>query len=117
MATPYPWSARQPIYLLNQPRLSGARTNLLEIMRQLGETRLLILPGPGGIGKTRLELRITSEMGDEFEHGCFFVSLAPLRLFEHLIQTVAEDKKFPLATHEDPSTSCTAICGRGSFCW
>jgi len=80
----------------------GRRDELEEIMRQLGETRLLTLTGPGGIGKTRLALRTASEIADEFEHGCFFVSLAPLRSVEHLIQTIAEGVKFPLATHEDP---------------
>jgi predicted ATPase len=63
---------------------------------------LLTLTGPGGIGKTRLALRTAAEMADEFEHGCFFVSLAPLRSFERLIQTIAEGVKFPLAKHEDP---------------
>ena len=41
-------------------------------------------------------------MADEFEDGCFFVSLAPIRSVEHIIQTIAEGVKFPLATHEDP---------------
>ena len=80
----------------------GRGDELVEIMRQLGETRLLTLTGPGGIGKTRLALRTAAEITDEFEHGCFFVALAPLRSVEHLIQTIAEGVKFPLATHEDP---------------
>ena len=80
----------------------GRRDELVEIMRQLGGTRLLTLTGPGGIGKTRLALRTAAEIADEFEHGCFFVALAPLRSVEHLIQTIAEGLKFPLATHEDP---------------
>jgi predicted ATPase/DNA-binding CsgD family transcriptional regulator len=80
----------------------GRRDELEEIMQHLGETRLLTLTGPGGIGKTRLALRTAAELADEFEHGCFFVSLAPVRSIEHLIQTIAEGVKFPLATHEDP---------------
>jgi predicted ATPase/DNA-binding CsgD family transcriptional regulator len=80
----------------------GRRDELIEIMRLLGETRLLTLIGPGGIGKTRLALRTAVEMADEFQHGCYFVSLAPLGSVEHLIQTIAEGLKFPLATHEDP---------------
>jgi predicted ATPase/DNA-binding CsgD family transcriptional regulator len=80
----------------------GRRDVLLEIIQYLQETRLLTLTGPGGIGKTRLALRTAAEIADEFEHGCFFVSLAPIRSVEHLIQTIAEGVKFPLATHEDP---------------
>ena len=75
---------------------AGRRDELVEIMQQLGETRLLTLTGPGGIGKTRLSLKTAAEMADEFEHGCFFVSLAPLQSIEHLIQTIAEGVNFPL---------------------
>ncbi len=80
----------------------GRKDELAEIMRQLGETRLLTLTGPGGIGKTRLALRTAAETSDEFDHGCFFVSLAPINSVEHIIQTIAEAVKFPLATYEDP---------------
>ena len=80
----------------------GREDELAEIMQQLGETRLLTLTGPGGIGKTRLALRTAAEKADEFEQGCFFISLASLRSVEHLIQMIAEGVKFPLATHEDP---------------
>jgi predicted ATPase/DNA-binding CsgD family transcriptional regulator len=80
----------------------GREDELVEIMQQLGETRLLSLTGPGGIGKTRLALRTAAEISDEFEHGCFFVSLAPINSVEHIIQTIAEGLKFPMATYEDP---------------
>ena len=80
----------------------GRRDELVQIKQHLGGTRLLTLTGPGGIGKTRLALRTAAEMVDEFEHGCFFVSLAPLRSAEHIIQTIAEAVKFPLATNKDP---------------
>ena len=92
-----------PTHLPAEPTpFVGRRDELVEIKRQLGETRLLTLTGPGGIGKTRLALRTAAEMADEFEHGCFFVSLAPLRSVDYLIQTIAEGVKFPLATHEAP---------------
>jgi len=80
----------------------GRRDELAEIMQQLGETRLLTLTGPGGIGKTRLALRTAAQMAEGFKQGCFFVSLAPLHSVEHILQTIAEGMKFPLATHEDP---------------
>ena len=80
----------------------GRGDELTEIKRQLVETRLLTLTGPGGIGKTRLALRAATDLVDEFEHGCFFVSLAPIRSVEHIVQAIAEGLKFPLATHEDP---------------
>ena len=80
----------------------GRRDELAKIRRHLVETRLLTLTGPGGIGKTRLALKAAEEAADDFEDGCAFVSLAPIRSVEHIIQTIAEAVKFPIATHEDP---------------
>jgi predicted ATPase/DNA-binding CsgD family transcriptional regulator len=80
----------------------GRRDELVQIARLLKETRLLTLTGQGGIGKTRLALKAAKAEADDFEDGCFFVSLAPIHSVEQLIQTVAETLKFPLATHESP---------------
>lgn len=80
----------------------GRLNDLVEIKKRLLETRLLTLIGPGGIGKTRLALKVAKDMADEFEDGCFFVALAPIRSVDHLAQTIAEALKFPLATQEDP---------------
>ena len=80
----------------------GRVDELEEIRYQLGETRLLTLSGPGGIGKTRLALKIAADVVDNFDHGSFFVSLAPIGSAKDIIQTLAEAVDFPLATHEDP---------------
>jgi predicted ATPase/DNA-binding CsgD family transcriptional regulator len=80
----------------------GRRDELAEIRRHLVETRLLTLTGPGGIGKTRLALKAAKEAANDFGDGCTFVSLTPIRSVEHIIQTIAEAVKFPIATHEDP---------------
>jgi predicted ATPase/DNA-binding CsgD family transcriptional regulator len=80
----------------------GRRDELSEIRRQLGATRLLTLIGPGGIGKTRLALKAAEGAANDFENGRYFVALAPLRSAKHLIQTIAEAVRFPLATQEDP---------------
>jgi predicted ATPase/DNA-binding CsgD family transcriptional regulator len=80
----------------------GRKDELTEIGQQLGETRLLSLVGPGGIGKTRLALKVAEGLIDDFEDGIFFVRLAPIRTAKDIIQTIAEGLKFPIATHEDP---------------
>jgi predicted ATPase/DNA-binding CsgD family transcriptional regulator len=80
----------------------GRRDELDEIKRHLGETRMLTLTGPGGIGKTRQALKAAQGTAGDFADGVFFVSLAPIRSVEPIIQTIAEAVKFPLATHEDP---------------
>ena len=80
----------------------GREHELTEIKRQLGETRLLSLVGPGGIGKTRLALKAAEAEVNAFQDGVFFVQLAPIRSTKDIIQTIAECLRFPIATHEDP---------------
>ncbi|MGD2159016.1 MAG: LuxR C-terminal-related transcriptional regulator [Anaerolineales bacterium] len=96
-------TVRSPINLPAEPTLFvGRRDELAEIKRLLGATRLLTLTGPGGMGKTRLALKAAESAAGDFKDGCFFVSLAPIHSVDHIIQTIAEGVKFPLATHEDP---------------
>jgi predicted ATPase/tetratricopeptide (TPR) repeat protein len=52
-------------------------------------TRALTLSGPGGIGKTRLALRLLTLMSREFPDGAWFVELADLRQPDLVISRVA----------------------------
>jgi len=80
----------------------GRENELTEIKQQLGQTRLLSLIGPGGIGKTRLALKVAEGMTEDFKDGVFFVQLAPISSAKDIIQTIAEGLKFPIATHDEP---------------
>lgn len=51
--------------------------------------RLLTLFGPGGIGKTRLSLRVAANMRDEYENGVFFIALSPVTTEQGLIEAIA----------------------------
>ena len=53
------------------------------------DVRLLTLTGPAGTGKTRLALAIGQRLLDAFEHGVFFVDLAPLSDPKLIVPTVA----------------------------
>ena len=110
--SPYPESgifreslaaAAQQGNLPSQPTpFIGRKQELDDIEQLLSSTRLLTLTGPGGIGKTRLALKTAARVVQDFKHGRFFVSLAPIRSGEDIVQTIAEAIRYPLATHEDP---------------
>src|ERR1700694_4583412 len=57
----------------------GRRRELGEIRKKLATARLVSLLGPGGVGKTRLGLRIASDLGRGFADGAWLVELAEVR--------------------------------------
>jgi predicted ATPase/DNA-binding CsgD family transcriptional regulator len=57
----------------------GRRRQLGEIRARLASARLVSLVGPGGVGKTRLGLRIGSDLARGFADGAWFVELAEVR--------------------------------------
>jgi len=54
----------------------GRERDLAELARLLGDVRALTLCGPGGIGKTRLALRLASQTLPGFPDGAWLVELA-----------------------------------------
>jgi predicted ATPase/DNA-binding CsgD family transcriptional regulator len=57
----------------------GRRRELVELKQKLREARLVTLVGPGGVGKTRLAIRIAADLDRGFRHGGWLVELAELR--------------------------------------
>jgi predicted ATPase/class 3 adenylate cyclase len=56
----------------------GRSEAVAEARRLLTESRLITLVGPGGIGKTRLALRVAAEMGASFRDGVWLARLDSL---------------------------------------
>ena len=66
-------------YLPEEPNsFVGREHELAELRKLVSVTRLLTLSGPGGIGKTRLALRVLAVMAQEFPDGACYVELADL---------------------------------------
>jgi predicted ATPase len=55
----------------------------------LGNTRLLTLTGPGGVGKTRLALQVTQTVASNYAAGAWLVELASLQDPDLVPQTIA----------------------------
>jgi predicted ATPase/DNA-binding CsgD family transcriptional regulator len=69
----------------------GREPEIAEIVELLQDEncRLLTMLGPGGIGKTRLSIESISRLTkSDFEHGVFYVPLAPLTSAENIVTTV-----------------------------
>jgi predicted ATPase/pimeloyl-ACP methyl ester carboxylesterase len=67
----------------------GRINDVVEIKNLLATTRMLTLVGTGGVGKTRLALRVGTDLLGEFDDGVWFVDLAPLGQGDLIASTVA----------------------------
>jgi predicted ATPase/DNA-binding winged helix-turn-helix (wHTH) protein len=67
----------------------GRQTELAELSKLLRSARLLSLTGAGGVGKTRLAIRLGFQLVDEFPDGVWLVDLAPLSAPDLVAQAIA----------------------------
>lgn len=58
--------------------------------------RLIAIVAPGGMGKTRLALRLARQQIGRFRDGVYFVQLAPLADAANVAQTIADAVGYPL---------------------
>ncbi|MCG8351867.1 MAG: tetratricopeptide repeat protein [Chloroflexales bacterium] len=98
-------AATAPHNLPSDPNpLFGREVELVELADLLAnpDCRLVTLVGPGGIGKTRLGLRIAAERVGSFAHGICFIPLAAVHSTELLVSTIADALGVTLYSQGDP---------------
>ena len=71
------------------------------------DVRVLTLTGPGGVGKTRLALRVAKELAPDFADGAVFVALADVRSPSLVLATIAR----ALGVRESPERSLAIAVG------
>ena len=86
----------------------GRAGEIAEVKKRLGETRLLTLTGPGGVGKTRLAVQAASEVLSAFPGGVWVVPLASAQEGAQVANAVAAAISMP---SESPVT-VEALCDR-----
>lgn len=71
-------------------RFVGRTDDLEAVKSRLTESRLVTLTGLGGVGKTRLALKISHELVETFDDGAWWIDLASLEDPDLVVQTVAK---------------------------
>ncbi len=85
--------ARDVILLPLPPQLTsfiGREREIVEVKQTVTRSRLVTLTGAGGCGKTRLALRVASDLRGTFADGVCWVDLAPLADPTFLPQAIAQ---------------------------
>jgi non-specific serine/threonine protein kinase len=80
----------------------GRRQEIAEVCAALSAARLVTLTGPGGVGKTRLALRVAHRLGRSFPDGVCLVELEELREPSLLATKVAEALGLRDQSRRDP---------------
>ncbi|WP_433175083.1 ATP-binding protein [Actinoallomurus sp. CA-150999] len=68
----------------------GRRRELAEVRRMLSDAPIVTLTGPGGVGKTRLALRVAAVVHRAFPDGVWLVDLSSVRHRDLVARSIAE---------------------------
>ncbi|MEO3886685.1 BTAD domain-containing putative transcriptional regulator [Nonomuraea sp. B5E05] len=80
----------------------GRLGEIAKLRALLGETRVVTLTGPGGVGKTRLAIHVARGLKRQYPGGIWLVELADVKDGHHLASTVAASVRMPDISTRDP---------------
>jgi predicted ATPase/class 3 adenylate cyclase len=89
----------------NPASFVGREQESRDLARMLAQHRLVTLVGTGGLGKTRLSLRVGLEQLGSCPEGVWFVELAPLSDPVLVAETVAATLSVPVAAGQDATAA------------
>ena len=95
----------------------GRRRELAELRRKLAAARLVSLSGPGGVGKSRLALRIATDLARGFPDGAWMVELAEIQDPALVANAVMAALDLRDQTATEPLPLLLSYCGTSSSCW
>jgi predicted ATPase len=91
----------------------GRRDDLARVGQALAVQRLVTLTGPGGIGKSRLALRVARQAAGRYPDGVWWADLAPLSDDQLLVATVSDALDFADHTLRMPAEAlCESLQGK-----
>lgn len=99
-----PWQRRKDSLPAEVTRFIGRQRELSLIGDALGHYRLVTLCGAGGVGKTRLALRVAADVRQSFADGVWVAELSALRNAQLLARTVTASLGLPDQAAGDPTS-------------
>src|SRR5690606_9290816 len=104
---PFPWqtvSQQQSNLPLMATFFVGREAELATLTELLqgASSRLIVLIGMAGVGKTRLALQVAHNQLNRFEHGVSFVSLAPLSSPDMIVMSIGNAIGFQFREAGEP---------------
>ena len=92
----------------------GRDAVVVGLSEQLGRCRFVSIVGPGGIGKTTVALATAGRLAGRYEHGVYFVDLAPLHDAMLVPSALASALGLSIAS-DDPLPGLTASLAEKSM--